>query len=305
MVIKLSVRGYHAIVILIYRPEPSAINQYTKSQFFNELNDLLAEYHHTQHDLIIMGDFNIHVNKPLDPMSIKLADSLEVFDLKQWISEPTHTAGNTLDLVITRQENSWISSCIVDELISDHNAIQVNLDINKPPRLKKSITTRKTRNINFHNYRRDLKAFLAEQMQKCDENSLDALISIYERSSDVLDKHAPLIERTITLREPTPWNTDDIKKAKIAKRKAEKRWLQTRNESDLTAYKQERNAFNQLLIKLKKDNLKDKIQKHKGNSKALYKVINQSLNRKQSSPLPHNDSDYELAQDFAKFFEEK
>ena len=307
MVIKLKAESYESVIILIYRPEPTHNNPYSKAYFFTELNELISEHQGTKHDLIILGDFNIHVNKGTDTMSAKLQDTLEIFDLKQLVNEPTHIAGNTLDLVITRHDNCNITSCKVDELLSDHHVILLDLEKDKPKCPKKLIKFRKTRKINIEKYRKDLSAFLNNHIEACrhDANMLDSLITVYDNSVEVLDKHAPLLERMITLREPTPWNTEDIRDAKRAKRKAERKWKQTRNTINLIVYKKERNALNQLLQKLKRDELSKRVQDLKGNSKALFKVINQSLNRKQSLPLPHITPDTELTHKFANFFEAK
>ncbi len=50
--------------ITIYRPESSKINKYTMSTFFSEFENLLSRYLPIKDELIIMGDFNFHMNKP-------------------------------------------------------------------------------------------------------------------------------------------------------------------------------------------------------------------------------------------------
>ena len=119
---------------------------------------------------------------------------------------------------------------------------------------------------------------------------------------DVLDQHAPEIVGNITIREPTPWTNADIKKPKIEKRKAEKKWKKTRSLLDLNTYKEKRNLFNSLLNDLKAKDLSNKIKQNKENSKAMFKVINSSLNRKQESPLPDHNNETELANEFITFF---
>ena len=57
--------------------------------------------------------------------------------------------------------------------------------------------------------------------------------------------------------------------------------------------------------KLKSDDLRSKIQQTKGNSKAMFKILNASLNRKQELPLPHHNNDEHLANEFNQFFDEK
>jgi hypothetical protein len=107
------------------------------------------------------------------------------------------------------------------------------------------------------------------------------------------------------MRKPTPWTNAEIKKLKVDKRKAEKRWKRTKLVSDLELYKSARNRFNVLLTDLKAEDLSKKIQQNKKDSKAMFKVINASLNRNQPTPLPDHNDDLKLANEFVKFFGDK
>ena len=74
--------------------------------FFTELTnvfDVLATFNH---HVIITGDFNIKVNDGDDKNSRKLAELLQSCGFVQSVVGPTHTHGNTLDLVITRSDLS-------------------------------------------------------------------------------------------------------------------------------------------------------------------------------------------------------
>ena len=61
---------------------------------------------------------------------------------------------------------------------------------------------------------------------------LKSLINLYEKCTNILDQHAPIQEKMITIRNNTPWNNSDIKEAKTAKRRAEKKWRKTRSYVD-------------------------------------------------------------------------
>ena len=92
---------------------------------------------------------------------------------------------------------------------------------------------------------------------------------------------------------------------KKSKRKAEKRWKITKLTADWENFKDNKNALNSKLNQLKEDDLSGKIQKAKGNSKAMFKILNSSLNRNQELPLPHHTNSEELANNFNDFFEDK
>jgi hypothetical protein len=73
--------------------------------------------------LLILGDFNIHVDVADNLDSIKFLDMLESVGLQQHVKHPTHVGGHTLDLIITRQIDRIISvEPRADQFLSDHSS---------------------------------------------------------------------------------------------------------------------------------------------------------------------------------------
>ena len=81
--------SYHRI----YRPPYS----HTISTFITEFANLLETVVLLNEQLLICGDFNIHVNTS-NVNAIKFKDLLQSMSLIQQVTEPTHEHGNTLDL---------------------------------------------------------------------------------------------------------------------------------------------------------------------------------------------------------------
>ena len=72
--------------------------------------------------------------------------------------------------------------------------------------------------------------------------AIDDLMTCYDTTlSDVLDKHAPLIIKTITVRPCIPWFSDEIKTAKQRRRKPELVCKRTRLSSDKELFVKARN----------------------------------------------------------------
>ena len=307
LVLSLEISGKHIIILLIYRPEPSAKNRYTMSEFFNDFSQLLANYHCSNQELLITGDFNLHINKPNLPNVLRFNEILETFGLVQHIKGPTHIGGNTLDLVITRGGSKILKDCKVDELLSDHNAILMEVDAKRPKPTQKLITFRKTKKINLSDFKKDLSKHLMKSNLPGSQQGheyLNSLIRTYDSCTEILDKHAPLQQKMVTERNITPWNSEDIRDAKVAKRRAEKRWRKNKSRVNQEIFKEKRNLYNNILKKLRAEQLRNNIQKNKGNSKALFKIVNSALNRKSKSPMPPHDDDKQLASDFSKFFDD-
>jgi len=54
--------------------------------------------------VVACGDFNVHVDQVEDTNAVRLDQLLQSFGYVQHVSEPTHNAGHTIDLVITRSD---------------------------------------------------------------------------------------------------------------------------------------------------------------------------------------------------------
>src|SRR5688572_11469215 len=75
------------------------------AQFFEELSTIFETIVMHNSQLIIVGDFNIHLEEPTLPTSVRFLDILTQFGLWQHISESTHLLGGYLDLVITSEDD--------------------------------------------------------------------------------------------------------------------------------------------------------------------------------------------------------
>ena len=58
-------------------------------------------------NIIFLGDFNIHVLDRESTDGEKFTDMCEALGLQQYVTQPTHTSGHILDLVITEYDNSF------------------------------------------------------------------------------------------------------------------------------------------------------------------------------------------------------
>lgn len=92
---------------------------------------MLADY---SKSLIIAGDFNLHLDDPPDSHAKRFVlDVLDTFGLRQLVHEATHKKGHTLDLLITRSEDSLIIHDRIGHLgIADHYAVHFDLRVQKP-----------------------------------------------------------------------------------------------------------------------------------------------------------------------------
>ena len=82
-------------------------------------------------NIMIMGDFNLHVNEN-NATTTDFKDSLFAMGLEQHVTFSTHVAGNSLDLVITEVVNGVeLLSCESGAYVSDHCAVKVKINVQK------------------------------------------------------------------------------------------------------------------------------------------------------------------------------
>ena len=125
------VRGrWQLRVLIVYRPPESTYSLFYE-EFSRLLENVLAE---TPGHLMLIGDFNFHMDDPLDRYALRFSHTLEAFDLKQHVRGKTHKDGHTLDLVITKSSDESLIKelCVRDPVISDHCAIHCNLWMQNP-----------------------------------------------------------------------------------------------------------------------------------------------------------------------------
>ena len=159
--------GFRVVnLIAIYRPPDS-----NALEFCNELANLLESKINSSGELILLGDFNITVNKPSEAVPSIFLDMLNSFNLINRVDKPTHRLSNTLDLMPTLHDanSNVIPRIKIVRLFSDHNIVL--FDISTPCTVTKSTVRlyRKLKNINPV-------AFMEDVEKLCLKNHLDCLL---------------------------------------------------------------------------------------------------------------------------------
>ena len=81
------------ILATVYRPPK------TSSAFLHELSAFLTFLSSLSPNVILLGDFNIHIDNTGSVSTRDFLSCLDGFGLQQFINSPTHVKGHTLDLV--------------------------------------------------------------------------------------------------------------------------------------------------------------------------------------------------------------
>ena len=245
-------------LVIVYRPQNSDDHRRVPiNTFLMEFSDLMESTILSKEPLIVVGDYNIHVDVPNDTDALKFLDLLESLSLDQHVTEPTHIRGHTLDLVITRKiEDILASPPRACRYFSDHAAVHCDVAISKPSFQTRIIKFRKTKSLDAESLSNDVVL-----TGLCDRGNSDpitpldlgVLVEDYTTTlSQVLDGHAPLKTKTVRARPKVPWYTSEIAEAKRRRRKAERRWRRTRSHEDLLAFKKLKNHVTYLSTRSKR-----------------------------------------------------
>ena len=292
-------------IIIIYRPPISAKNGLTHVAFFDDFSSLLERLVSSPSHLLLAGDFNFHVNDSSDNTANKFLDLLNCFNLEvSNVCTPTHKSNNVLDLIITRSgEATVLNLSVNDPVISDHFAVHCNLAIKRPPKAKLTLTSRKLRTIDPDNLRCDI---CSSALYNSPSHEITDLCDQYDSVlSSILDKHAPLRTRIITLRPNAPWYSEEIRKQKSTCRKLERRWRRSKLESDYRHYANQRAVIRNIIFESKMGYYSNLISEAGKDNKALFRSIDRLLHRKAEKSFPTSSLAEDLANTFVTFFENK
>ena len=285
-------------LVAIYRPPRNSV-----VDFLNDFEEMLERIICTPTDLLIVGDFNINMLSLTDPAANRLRNMLEVSGLSQHVQNSTHQNGHLLDLVISRPSNMTLSMNPSDVSVSsDHACVCFTLQFPKPLKVTKCMTVRKFRAISTQALCQDL---LSSDLNNLPLSDCAAACSLYDQTlKDLMNKHAPAKNVTITVRPDAPWYNYDIRCAKREYRRLERQWKESRLSVHLQMLHTQRNRLTQIRRQAKVNFYSTKVSMA-SSPKELFSITNTLLQKKKDSKLPSSQSDVHLADNFAKFFEDK
>ena len=132
-------------VCVLYRPSSTS-----KSKFLNEFSEYIDERATMSGKLLVLGDFNIHVDDSSARSAQGLKDLVYCFSLMQHVHEPTHNKSHTLDLVISRADENLVSNLsVTPNGYSNHYVIKFTMPGKGRNHIQKTIKARNLREIDI------------------------------------------------------------------------------------------------------------------------------------------------------------
>ena len=296
---KVSIKNKQIVILGIYHPPLGSSPSNTSAKFLEETTDLIQNTMSKYKNLVILGDFNIHIRDLEDQDAVTYSDTMEAMGLQQHILQPTHRLGHTLDLIYTEStDNIKVIESFIGEYTSDHRLVGIELEI------------RKHRDKVLPTKRRDYKEFSIDSFSKhFDQNSIlersdleTAMDQMEHEMERVLDITAPHVVQKISTKEVRPWYNASLLEQRKIVRNREKIYNAYRQDHQWQAYKRERNRYIRMLDFNKRNFILGRIVKATNNSKQLFSIVEGLLGNTKENPLPPGRTSSQLAEEFADFF---
>ena len=270
---------------------------------------------------IYVGDFNIAMNNEHDYKTVAFKSLLETHNLENIIQSATHVSGNTIDLIIARKDNKYVSEVKTEQIctISDHKVIEFKVSIECEHVKNKLIKFRNMKNIDTNKFSRHtffkFSKFIEDNICTHDlpnanhTSCIDCLTNSYRtESARYIIENSTIVEKTInnSRKSNNKWYNEDTRTAKINLRRAEKTYIRRKTEINKTEFTRLRQIKCKVIEEAKIKYYKRKIDLCKNNTKEMQKVVD-TLTGKNINPLklPAHENEKALAEDFKIFFVDK
>uniref|UniRef100_A0AAZ1XJ66 Reverse transcriptase domain-containing protein n=1 Tax=Oreochromis aureus TaxID=47969 RepID=A0AAZ1XJ66_OREAU len=279
---------------IVYRPP-----KYNKV-FLSEFSEFLADCASRYDQILLLGDFNIHVCCPGKPLAKDFLALVNSFNFVQSVSGATEERGHTLDLVLSY----GLSVCNVrveDAVFSDHMPILFDIAPSN---------TFANQAAPVHCYRAfgsdsaerfsilfDKLMSYAPELPTAD----DLLLYFDFACKSVLDVVAPLRLRKCKSK-TSPWLTDRTRAIRRQCRKCERQWKKDRLHVSLEALKISWKTYQRAVKADKHSYFSQLISANSHNPRVLYSTINSVLNLEGNDLLPSSEA---MCNKFITFFVDK
>lgn len=225
------------VIGVCYRP-PHINAKY----FVDALEESISTCLQISDNIYCLGDLNIDLLHVDHPSSEYLISMLEIFNMKQILKDPTRVANtgtSLIDLILTNDPESILTSSVGGLNISDHELIQCTIRCAVPKPEPFLYTFRDFKKFNEDKFQRHLENLpLQDIFFIPDVNSKVSYLNKHLLA--LFDQHVPIKTVKIT-KKKAPWLTDNVRLMMSLRDKAKITFKRTKLPQHWNYYKQMRN----------------------------------------------------------------
>ena len=304
LTVKLTTKNRRVNLTAIYRPPATSPYGASTGHFCAEFADFVDDFLALPGDPFFCGDFNCPSPRPVS-IDSQLQDVLESRALVQHVDQPTHDAGNLLDLFISDESSKLITTVtVVDVGMSDHYLLTADISVDRPRPMARKIKYRNIKTVNPDILASLLSASAVYTSPSDDVNEFAAQID--QAIIDILDTLAPLKSRTIRSRRNTSkWLTAAAVTAKQKRRQLERKWKLRGTERDRVAYRAACRAANAEITHSREIHYNQRLQSVAGDQRAQWRVVRELLHTEDEPDYLSPTAARALCTRFQDFFSDK
>ena len=268
-------------ILACYGPPDSDVDN-----FFNKFESIVAKLDNDGIEIFILGDLNCNLLSEDENRPTRRLKSLgELYQLTQLIPEATritNTSRTLIDVIYTNSPHRIVKSGVIHTGISDHSLIYTVRKIAIPVRNShKVVTTRNYTKFNKNKFLRELKLIPWGKVEN--EENPDCMWELWkDMFLSVADQHTPLKTKRVKNKR-SPWINANIRNLIIQRDRLKRVAINSNSTTDCSSYKKCKNVTNNEIKKAKASYYKNHINSHKGNTKEIWKTINEVLARNTKS----------------------
>ena len=278
--------GKNMYITCIYRPPDGSIIPFIralKSNYFDAVKK--------DKNVFIAGDFNIDALKYNKFKTTKsFFDDLLEKNIYPAIHRPTRVTQNSFSIIDNIFSNTLINDSfkagIIKTDISDHfptflicnNAFNLSRNL-----IPKTVLKRKLTKVSLDRFKYALESTSWDCVLNINDTNI-AYTLFSEKIKNVFDTSCPISKVKIKQKQLiNPWMTNGLKKSSKRKQKLYNKFLKSRTNLDNENYKNYKKIFQKLLIKAKSNYFSGLLNQHKGDSKKVWRIVNEVVGRKKTS----------------------
>jgi len=281
-----SVSSLSATIVILLRPGSNAVT----SEFFVELTKYLESLALYKCQIVITGDFNIHVEATDDSATKQLHDILDSIHCTQHIPlTETHTRGSTLDLLITKSDQ-LVEDLQVDPpgILSDHSLISWRVPIQRQPSIVQQREVRSWARVNRDEFRAALLSSELCDPKRRPDTAEDFFEMYHSTLQSLADRFAPVRKIKQRCQRLAPWMDNECRRQRRQSRRLERRYRRTLSTADRQACVAQERARHQVYRQKERAYWSAEISLQTGQPRKMWRTLNTILGRNQSSRLPRN-----------------